>query len=866
MEDLTRRSFTLEITTAVRALDGRPLSAPFAQPFPFDSGEPAPGDGTGFVSGEIYDASTGRSLAGARVAVLPSTMNPVLADHRGRYTVRLPEGVHTLHVAAPGYTEVWRQLVVRAGAGVAPIDIRLAHRAGPATVAALPLALTDGGDAVAARATLEIPAGGVQTGSTIAFTSVGAQSLAGLLPIGWSPLASAEIALEGGELAAAALSFDVPSTRLAASGKWLSLVRYDAARDEWRVITPVVSIDGNRARAQIASAGAYALVYGDATARAPAPGGVLSALPDRCAVTPCAFATSSLTLDPARVLPNETTVATLVIDGRESPFPSGTAVQAWIDEELTLADGTLLLDPPFAADLILYRTLEGTDATAVFHLAPSRRAAEVILESGVDHVRLRPYPGRLARGTLVGPEGGRIPSDENVSVEIPAGATADPVRASASSLGADELASLGVVAGFRILGGLALSLERVDGASADADGDGDPDPAVPVMLGASARLTFRADASLLAPDAQVIVVEVVGDTPYGRVMRVAARTAAVPLETAAARLFTTSPIDRSVLPLDGIVREGRYLFLAAEAPIAFATGSIRRGTSGPYLENALVSAPPLGVRDLTRTGGLFVVPVPAAPAQPFSVVARHAAIGEGMPRVAESAPAKDAVVALGDLLLEAQPPQVSSTVPSNGAKDVSLTSTVRVQFDRALDPESIRSDAIVVSGPAGILAGSVTSEGPSAILWSLAPGASLVPGAIYTARVSPQIRSIAGAPLAAPFSFSFAALSELSNGEVRSGLISITIPSPSGASSVQGAPGALPSGWRAVVVRRGNDFATRYQATASPNGEFILVAGGCESAPATCPDAIAITDLIDLHVTNAAGSLAAIIPLAPFVS
>ncbi|HEY0591552.1 MAG TPA: hypothetical protein VGF40_07275, partial [Thermoanaerobaculia bacterium] len=47
---------------------------------------------------------------------------------------------------------------------------------------------------------------------------------------------------------------------------------------------------------------------------------------------------------------------------------------------------------------------------------------------------------------------------------------------------------------------------------------------------------------------------------------------------------------------------------------------------------------------------------------------------------------------------------------------------------------------------------------------------------------------------------------------------------------------------------------------------FILVAGGCESAPATCPDAIAITDLIDLHVTNAAGSLAAIIPLAPFVS
>ena len=128
----------------------------------------------------------------------------------------------------------------------------------------------------------------------------------------------------------------------------------------------------------------------------------------------------SFPLNPEVVLPTESTVATLKIDGA-SPhiFPSGTAVQAYIDEELHLADGGRELDPPFATDLLLYRDLAGNDGEATFNLAPSPRAAEVFLEVGFDHIRILPYPGRLDRGTLIGPEGGRVPGDDRIAIEIP---------------------------------------------------------------------------------------------------------------------------------------------------------------------------------------------------------------------------------------------------------------------------------------------------------------------------------------------------------------------------------------------------------------------------------------------------------------
>jgi hypothetical protein len=106
----------------------------------------------GYVSGGAYDASTGRPLPNAIVSIqaplaafnTPSRTTTTKSSARlqpvtestgttatnasGRYARTLPEGAYTIEVSAPGYTTAWRQVIVRAGAGVVPIDIRLTHR------------------------------------------------------------------------------------------------------------------------------------------------------------------------------------------------------------------------------------------------------------------------------------------------------------------------------------------------------------------------------------------------------------------------------------------------------------------------------------------------------------------------------------------------------------------------------------------------------------------------------------------------------------------------------------------------------------------------------------------------------------------
>ncbi|HVR43606.1 MAG TPA: Ig-like domain-containing protein [Thermoanaerobaculia bacterium] len=862
-EDLTRRSFALEVTAALRSAAGTALALPFTQEFPFDDEAPPPGDGSGFVSGEIYDAGTGRPLAGATIAIasplhafgaveamqsmqlsmqlsmqqsmqheVETTATAAVTDARGRYTLRLAEGAHVLEVRGEGTTTAWRQIIVPSGGGVTPIDIRLAKLGATATADGSAMLLGDGGDAVATNASLEIPAGGVAAGSKVTLTSVGAQSLAGLLPPGWSPLGSAEIALEPAGTLTATLSFEVHADEIAAAAQTLSLARYDSGRDEWRVAIPVVSIEGGRAIAPISAPGAWALVHPDRAPLAepppPTAGSILAGAPDGCAPDPCPPLTAlGFTLDPAVVLPSGSSVATLTIDGA-IPFPSGTAVQAWIAEELQLADGSTLLDAPFATDLLLHRDLSGDPARAIFRIAPSPRAAEVLLQVGWERLRVLPYPGRLARGTLVGPEGGRIPSDAEVVVEIAAGATNETIRAAASSLGPGDLAAFHVP-GFRVLGGLALELERASDAPApDLDGDGVPDHAGIELL-EPARVTFHAGSSALPrAGAQVIVAEVLEATPFGRVVRLAARAVDVTPEGSAALLFTTDRIDRAILPLDGVVREGTYLFLAATTPIAFATGRVRRGAGAPLLAGALVTAAEIGVADLTRASALFAIPVPAAPAAPFALIARHPLFGEGEPHRAGSAPAEGSVVVIGELILAPQPPRIVATTPASGAAGVPLTTTIGVRFDRALDPSSITADSIVVSSAPtdARVEGAAAADGAAALVWSLSPESSLAAGRRYEVAVAGSIRASSGAPLGQPFAFSFTTLEALESGEVRPERISITIPAE-GMSTIRGTAGALPSGWQALAVRRGIDFAVRHQATAVADGSFAFAAGGC---------------------------------------
>lgn len=69
---------------------------------------------TGTVAGQITDARDGTSLPGANVAVVARNVG-ASTDGQGRFTLRLPAGVHTVRITFVGYTPVTRDVTVVAG-------------------------------------------------------------------------------------------------------------------------------------------------------------------------------------------------------------------------------------------------------------------------------------------------------------------------------------------------------------------------------------------------------------------------------------------------------------------------------------------------------------------------------------------------------------------------------------------------------------------------------------------------------------------------------------------------------------------------------------------------------------------------------
>src|SRR5207248_470229 len=168
-----------------------------------------------------------------------------------------------------------------------------------------------------------------------------------------------------------------------------------------------------RVTADIASAGNYALVYPDTGDKpvhpAPARGGAaLQGVPNPCTASPaeCRMTAKTFAFTPPSVAPTEKSVATLITTEDGKSYPSGTAVQAYIDEQLNFADGSVRTDAPFATDLLIYRNLAGSAGQAVFGLSPTTAAASGTLRDGADHVRVVDYPGRIDRGALIRPEAG----------------------------------------------------------------------------------------------------------------------------------------------------------------------------------------------------------------------------------------------------------------------------------------------------------------------------------------------------------------------------------------------------------------------------------------------------------------------------
>ncbi|HEX7808903.1 MAG TPA: Ig-like domain-containing protein, partial [Thermoanaerobaculia bacterium] len=472
---------------------------------------------------------------------------------------------------------------------------------------------------------------------------------------------------------------------------------------------------------------------------------------------------------------------------------------------------------------------------ADFHLAPSAQATTVMLRDGIERVRIVDYPGRIDRGSLVGAEGGRVPGDGSVTIDIPAGATTEALHATTSAL---DPASFGTIAGFRIAGAFTLSLSNANDATRESS------------LILPARATFAVTGTVAH---EVIVAQVIGDSPFGVLYKLVA------IADRNGTLFTTRAIDSTQLPLDGLVRGGQYVILAADNPIAFAFGQVR-SESNLAIANARVTSG-FGVTSLTPLSGVFVLPVPARPAAPFSLVARSIATGDGAAKSASTAPDAGAFVDFGVLPLVTQPPQLRSVTPDGGEVAVSTNLAVLAEFDRAIDASSIANGIRVTNMLTSTdLAGVVSVAGSNVSFVASEP---LRAGSVYTITIASSIRSTTGAAFGQTVVKSFRTPALPSgNTSIRPDRIRITIPDANGRSTIRGTAGALPPNAQAVAVRRGRYFVNVYQATVAADGAFSFDAGH-----GTASDRITITDRIDLQVIDPVShAIVAMIELTPFSS
>jgi hypothetical protein len=248
----------------------------------------------GYLLGEAFDDATGRPLGGVTAslftatAALPGTVPagtesaPIAqdtTDDRGRYRMlgEVAAGRYALVLSAPGYAPVVRRLALEPAAGVVPFDARLtplAEAAGeldPISGATLSHPATAGLTLVADPAA--VPGADLLTA---VLTPRSGQSLPDLLPLGWTPVAAAECALEtaGGvaldesvAFAAGGVRLDLPLPAWVEVSDALVAVRHRLGSGVWVALGEPqrVDVDGvTVARLEIPGPGAYAVVLADA--------------------------------------------------------------------------------------------------------------------------------------------------------------------------------------------------------------------------------------------------------------------------------------------------------------------------------------------------------------------------------------------------------------------------------------------------------------------------------------------------------------------------------------------------------------------------------------------------------------------------
>jgi hypothetical protein len=97
-------------------------------------------------------------------------------------------------------------------------------------------------------------------------------------------------------------------------------------------------------------------------------------------------------------------------------------------------------------------------------------------------------------------------------------------------------------------------------------------------------------------------------------------------------------------------------------------------------------------------------------------------------------------------------PVVVSTIPTNGAVNVSIGTAISATFNEAMNSATISGSTFTVTDPGGAVAGTVTYSGVTA---TFMPTAALTYNTVYTATITTGAQDLAGTSLAANYVWTF---------------------------------------------------------------------------------------------------------------
>jgi hypothetical protein len=813
------------VTVRGRALDAAGNSGSATTVITIDKGA----DGPGWLQGKVLDDSRGLPLGGAQVNVIDAkgVQQNITTPADGAWFFELASGAAKVEVVKSGFTTVHRDVTVRPGQRTSVLDSRLTKLDGTihivdatgSVVKSTPLKIQNSSFTI----DVSIPVDALSAQADVRLTPVSNQGLIASLPLGWSPLAVADLRLldpitaapiDPQQLSApATLTLPLP-TGLGDAVVTAELARYDSVSRTWLAVADVaIAANTATATAQINQPGQYALVLADPpplNPPTPTTGQELAA----ATLTALDFSLITTTgrVVPQAALPSVGLLAAgdllLVAKPDAATAPamiSGLIVNARVTEKFDLTGGSTLQPTATMQDIVLYRapcatsisggategsvsgaggSVSGAELRTTFPVSPSRDFTIVDLLLGKISIEIT-QPD-TSGGVMVGADGARLLQPDGTSLSIPAGALTGTVPVTVSTIPEATVSSL-VGADFRLLRGVDVAITGQtlkSSATLSIPAPTGFDPALPVVVAKKFDVKGVSKLKLVA---------------MGK------------LSGSIISSDATITAGNETIVAQGITTSGQYLFLQAVAPIGYVAGQITDSAAAPFA-GIQVSAQSATLADLTGVNGQYLLALAAGSQTITALDPTRGDAASGT--IAIAANTKSSL----NLTVRMVPPTVVSISPANGAANVQPSVPVVVTFSKPMDKTTITLTTLKLNDLNGTAVPGVLTFNVDNTAVTFYPSDAFKQETSYNVTVAATVKDLQGYQLGQDVVSVFVVRRTIPPAMPAAGAISGTFPDADGFITVTGTQGSAAAGNTVLLI---NDTSGEIQSvTPLSNGSF----------------------------------------------